>query len=220
MTSLSSSIGSSEEPPASLELVFYDECDASHTMCMTNSAIHDISDLLDHEGNDNCVHLAHRAAQVCMAEDTGVPGSGPRPVVHSPKDIAKARAVIRDGTTMPENLMREELLAYHYIMKTTHEQLEETRMALEERRRLTDESSMWRAQLSSTHNSSTCTPTPRQQRYRYRVNLMPENSRRETSKSLDSTFMTVDTTGNVFPKTPEAAILAATTYLQSILPPA
>jgi hypothetical protein len=42
---------------------------------------------------------------------------------------------------------------------------------------------------------------------------MHENERRELSTSLDSSFMMVDTAGNLMAKMLEGAVIAATTYL-------
>jgi hypothetical protein len=38
-------------------------------------------------------------------------------------------------------------------------------------------------------------------------------------KSLESDFMVIDHEGNIIPKTPEATVLAVTTYLQFTQPP-
>jgi hypothetical protein len=43
--------------------------------------------------------------------------------------------------------------------------------------------------------------------------MLSSDSRRETTKSLESDFMTIDTAGNIIPKTLEAALLTVTTYL-------
>jgi hypothetical protein len=51
------------------------------------------------------------------------------------------------------------------------------------------------------------------------VNLLPSGSLLEMTKSLESDFMAIDHDGNIIPKTPEAAVLAVTTYLQSMQPP-
>ena len=48
---------------------------------------------------------------------------------------------------------------------------------------------------------------------------MPEGDRLELSKSLDSSFMTIDSAGNMMAKTPQGALIAATTYLLSNPPP-
>jgi hypothetical protein len=155
-----------------------------------------------------------------MADDNGTTSPGSRPTINIfVEAMAKAQAALQDGVPMAEDSTWEELMAYHHLLRNTHEQLQETRQRLDERKRLADASSLRWAQLSSTNYSSAHTPAPRQPRFWSRVNLMPEASRQEISKSLDSSFMTVDMAGNVMPKTPQGAVLAATTYLQSIQPP-
>ena len=55
---------------------------------------------------------------------------------------------------------------------------------------------------------------------RSRVQHLPEGDKVELSRSLDSSFMTVNTSGNLMAKTPQGALIAATTYLFSNQPPA
>jgi hypothetical protein len=55
---------------------------------------------------------------------------------------------------MSEDATREELMAYHHLLKSAFEQLQETRQQLDERKRAANASSLRRAQLSSTHYSS------------------------------------------------------------------
>jgi hypothetical protein len=51
-----------------------------------------------------------------------------------------------------------------------------------------------------------------------RINNLEHSDRRNLSKNLDSSFMLVDEHGNIMPKTPKAALVAAQTYLYTTQP--
>ena len=122
---------------------------------------------------------------------------------------------------MAEDATREDLMAYHRLLREQQTLLLSARDELDERRRLADALSDRRQQLSSRHSSSSgCTPATRAPKRRSRLERIPEGARHEITRSLGSSFMTVDEDGNMVPKTPEAAVLATTTYLLSTQPPA
>ena len=73
--------------------------------------------------------------------------------------------------------------------------------------------------MSATHGGHLTGRTPQQPRHTSRLHRMNDESRSEMTRSLESSFMSLDNRGNVIPKTPAAAILAATTYLQVTQPP-
>jgi hypothetical protein len=50
-------------------------------------------------------------------------------------------------------------------------------------------------------------------RHGSRVENLEHSDRRNLSRNLDSSFLSVDEEGNIMPKTPEAALVAAQTYL-------
>src|SRR3954470_24180581 len=54
---------------------------------------------------------------------------------------------------------------------------------------------------------------------RSRTENMDPKARREVTRTLNTSFMEMDADGNVIPKTPQDAIMAATTYLVSHPPP-
>lgn len=49
---------------------------------------------------------------------------------------------------------------------------------------------------------------------------MDKDERPEATRSLDFSFMSVDSQGNMMPRTPQVAIIAVTAYLLSNQPPA
>src|SRR4051812_11082000 len=56
-------------------------------------------------------------------------------------------------------------------------------------------------------------------KHRSRTENMDPTARREVTRTLNTSFMEMDADGNVIPKTPQAAIMAASTYLASHPPP-
>ena len=75
---------------------------------------------------------------------------------------------------------------------------------------------MRRAQLSSINESSSHGNNGgHAHKRRSRIHDMPKRERCEVTRSLSNSFMTIDSTGNMMPKTPEGALVAATTYLMA-----
>jgi hypothetical protein len=58
----------------------------------------------------------------------------------------------------------------------------------------------------------------RHHRHGSRVENLEYSERRSFSKNLDSSFLSVDEEGNIIPKTPEAALVVAQTYLYTTRP--
>src|SRR3954468_10774215 len=56
-------------------------------------------------------------------------------------------------------------------------------------------------------------------KHRSQMENMDPKERREVTRALNASFMEMDDDGNVIPKTPQAAIMAATAYLASHPPP-
>jgi hypothetical protein len=58
----------------------------------------------------------------------------------------------------------------------------------------------------------------RHHRHRSRYENLEYSERQSISKNLDSSFLSVDEQGNIIPKTPEAALVAAQAYMQTTRP--
>src|SRR3954469_7142217 len=56
-------------------------------------------------------------------------------------------------------------------------------------------------------------------KHRSRMENMDPKEHREVTRALNASFMEMDADGNVIPKTPQAAIMAATSYLAAHPPP-
>jgi hypothetical protein len=64
------------------------------------------------------------------------------------------------------------------------------------------------ARSNASHTNSR-----RHNRHRSRVENLEHSDRRNLSRNLDSSFLSVDEQGNIMPKTTKVALLAAQTYL-------
>jgi hypothetical protein len=72
--------------------------------------------------------------------------------------------------------------------------------------------------LHKARSDASYTNSKRHHRHRSRVENLKHSERRSLSKNLDSSFLSVDEQGNIIPKTPEAALVVAQTYLYTIRP--
>ena len=89
---------------------------------------------------------------------------------------------------------------------------------LDARKVAADESSKRRAKLSNMSGNS-ANNRGRHGRTASRLNNIPENNRGDhLIQDLDLTFMSVDSRGNITPKTPEAAYMATHTYMLATKP--
>jgi hypothetical protein len=68
-----------------------------------------------------------------------------------------------------------------------------------------------RSKASHTNNK-------RHNRHGSRVDNLEHSDRRNLSRNLDSSFLSVDEQGNIMPKTPEEALVAAQAYLYTTQP--
>jgi hypothetical protein len=69
------------------------------------------------------------------------------------------------------------------------------------------------AALHEARNTASYTNSRRNNRHGSRVENLDPLDRRNLSRNLDSSFLWVDEQGNIMPKTPEAALVVAQTYL-------
>jgi hypothetical protein len=74
------------------------------------------------------------------------------------------------------------------------------------------------AALREACNNASYTNSRRNNRHGSRVENLDHSDRRNRSRNPDSSFLSVDEQGNIMPKTPEAALVAAQTYLYTTQP--
>jgi hypothetical protein len=72
--------------------------------------------------------------------------------------------------------------------------------------------------MHEVHNNTSHTNSRRHNRHGSRVKNLEHSDRRNLSRNLDSSFLSVDEQGNIMPKTPEATLVAAQTYLYTMQP--
>ena len=98
-------------------------------------------------------------------------------------------------------------------MEDEQNELKELKEQLAERKRKADESSALRAALSSIsgRNSSGRNIEAGPSRHQPRYQNISGTERAAVTRTLSTSFMDIDASGNVIPKTPESALLAATT---------
>jgi hypothetical protein len=104
-------------------------------------------------------------------------------------------------------------MAYHLLLIEEHKKQAKMQEVLDKRKQAASEL----AALSIVGGSSS--HVNHANKHRSRVENMDPTARREVTRTLNTSFMEMDANGNVIPKTPQAAIMAATTYLASHPPP-
>jgi hypothetical protein len=110
---------------------------------------------------------------------------------------------------------QEYALGYHYALRQQSKQLAKERIEIQKRRDLaivgSDAYRKARSNASYTNNK-------RHRRHGSRFKNLEYSERQSLSKNLDSSFLSVNEQGNIIPKTPEAALVAAQAYLHTTQP--
>jgi hypothetical protein len=119
------------------------------------------------------------------------------------------------GTPIPTEASKNMLLGYHYALRQQSKQLANERIEIQKRRDSTIEAS---ATYHRAHNDASHTNSRRHHRHGSRFENLEYSERQNLSKNLDSSFLSVDEQGNIIPKTPEAALVAAQAYLHTTWP--
>jgi hypothetical protein len=74
------------------------------------------------------------------------------------------------------------------------------------------------AALHEARNNASHMNSRRHNMHGLRVENLEHSDRRNLSRNLDSSFLSVDEQGNIMPKTPKAALVATQTYLYTMQP--
>jgi hypothetical protein len=110
------------------------------------------------------------------------------------------KAAIEHGSDILIVASQNLLLGYHYALRKQSGQLEKERSEIRKRR------------------DASYTNSKRHHRHGSRVENLEHSERRNLSGNLNSFFLSIDEQGNIIPKTPEAALVAAQTYLYTMRP--
>jgi hypothetical protein len=125
------------------------------------------------------------------------------------------KAVVEHGMPIPTDASKNMLLGYHYALQQQSKQLARERSEIQKR---TDSAIAASIALHKARNDTSFTNSKRHHRHGSRVENLKNSERRSLSKDLDSSFLSIDEQGNIIPKTPEAALVVAQTYLYTTRP--
>jgi hypothetical protein len=106
------------------------------------------------------------------------------------------------------------LLGYHYALRQQAKQLAKERIEIQKRK----DSAIAASDAARRARSDASYTNRRHHRHGSRYENLEYSERQSISKNLDSSFLSVDEQGNIIPKTPEAALVAAQAYLHTIRP--
>jgi hypothetical protein len=125
------------------------------------------------------------------------------------------RAAVEHGTPIPSNSSKNMLLGYHYALRQQAKQLAKEKIEIQQRKEsaIAASNAARRARSDASHNNAN-----RNRRHGSRYENLEYSERQSISKNLDSSFLSVDEQGNIIPKTPEAALVAAQAYLFTTQP--
>jgi hypothetical protein len=116
---------------------------------------------------------------------------------------------------IPTDARKNMILGYHYALRQQSKQLARERSEIQKR---TDSAIAASAALHKARSDASYTNSRRHRRHGSRIENLEYLERRSLFKNLDSSFLSVDEQGNIIPKTPEAALVAAQTYLYTTRP--
>jgi hypothetical protein len=125
------------------------------------------------------------------------------------------KTAVEHYTPIPTNASKNMLLGYDYTLRQQSKQLAKERIEIQKRR---DSAIAASEAYHKAHSDSSYTNTKRHRQHGSRFENLEYSERQSLSKNLDSSFLSVDEQGNIIPKTPKAAIVAAQAYLHTTLP--
>jgi hypothetical protein len=120
------------------------------------------------------------------------------------------KAAIDNGAAIPVDASKDVLSSYHYALHRQARQLAKARSQIRKRRELV---SAARKAMHEACSNASYTNKRRHNRNGSRVENLEHSDRINLSRNLESYFLSVDEQGNIMPKTPEVALVAAQAYL-------
>jgi hypothetical protein len=118
-------------------------------------------------------------------------------------------------TPIPNNANKNMLLGYHYVLRQQSKQLAKEKIEIQKIRdsAIAASNAYHRARSDASYMNN-----KRHCRHGSRYKNLEYSDRQSLSKNLNSSFLPVDEQGNIIPKTPEAALVAAQAYLHTTQP--
>jgi hypothetical protein len=133
----------------------------------------------------------------------------------SVKEWRIIKTTVEHGTPIPTEASKNMLLGYHYALRQQSKQLAKERIEIQKRR---DSAIKASTSYHRARSDASYTNNRRHRRHGSRFEKLEYSERQSLSKNLDSSFLLVDKQGNIIPKTPEAALVAAQAYLHITRP--
>jgi hypothetical protein len=121
---------------------------------------------------------------------------------------------VEHGTPIPTNSNKNMLLGYHYALRQQTKQLAKERIEIQKRK----DSAIAASDAPRRARSDVSYANKRNRRHGSRYENLEYSERQSISKNLDSSFLSVNEQGNIIPKTPEVALVAAQAYLHTTRP--
>jgi hypothetical protein len=125
------------------------------------------------------------------------------------------KTVVEHGTPIPTNASKNMRLGYHYALRQQSKQLAKERIEIQKRR---DSAIAASEAYHRARSDASYTNNRRHQWHGSRFENLEYSEKQSLSKNLDSSFLSVNEQGNIIPKTPEAALVAAQAYLHTTRP--
>jgi hypothetical protein len=115
---------------------------------------------------------------------------------------------------IPTSSSKNMLLGYHYALRQQAKQLAKERIEIQKRK----DSAIAASDAARRARSDASYTNRRHHRHGSRYENLEYSKRQRISKNLNSSFLSIDEQGNIIPKTPEAALVAAQAYLHTTQP--
>jgi hypothetical protein len=125
------------------------------------------------------------------------------------------KTAVEHGTPIPGDARKNMLLGYDYALRRQSKQLAKEKIEIRKRKESAIATSI---AYHKARSDASYTNSKKHRRHGSRFENLEHSERQSLSKNLDSSFLSVDEQGNIIPKTPEAVLVAAQTYLYTTRP--
>jgi hypothetical protein len=125
------------------------------------------------------------------------------------------KTAMEHGAPIRADASKNMLFGYHYALRQQSKQLAKERIEIQKRK---DSAIAASIAYHKARSDASYTNSKRHRRYGSRFENLEHSERQSLSKNLDSSFLSVDKQGNIIPKMPESALVAAQTYLYTTRP--
>jgi hypothetical protein len=113
---------------------------------------------------------------------------------------------VEHGVPIPTDASKNMLLGYYYALRQQSKQLAKERSEIQKRKNSAIAAS---TTFHKACSDASYTNSRRHHRHGPRLENLEYSERQSLSKNPNSSFLSVDEQGNIIPKTPEAALVAA-----------